>query len=63
MTSHDETLFLELLGDVAGRGAGDLDPCLGEDSAGNEHVYDEHGCLERVGQSLGDAQRRGPGSC
>jgi hypothetical protein len=60
VTSHNETLFLELLGNVAGRRAGDLDPGLGEDSAGNEHVDDEDGGLERVGERLGDAERRRP---
>lgn len=61
VTGHDETLLLELLGNVAGRGARDLDPGLGEDGAGDEHVDDEDGRLERVGERLGDAKRRGPG--
>ena len=62
MTSHNETLFLELLGNIAGRGAGDLDPGLGEDGAGDEHVYYEDSGLERVGERLGDAERGRPGS-
>lgn len=37
MTSHDETLILQLLGDIAWRRAGNLNPGLGEDSAGREH--------------------------
>jgi hypothetical protein len=63
VTGHDETLLLELLSDIARRGAGDLDPGLREDSASDEHVYDEDGGLERVGESLGDAKRRRPGLC
>jgi hypothetical protein len=60
VTSHDETLLLELLGDVAGRRARDLDPGLREDGACNEHVDDENGGLERVGEGLSDAEGRGP---
>jgi hypothetical protein len=61
--SHNEALLLELLRDVAGRGAGDLNPCLGEDSAGDEHVYDEDSGLEGIRESLGDAERRRPKLC
>ena len=63
VAGHDEALVLELLGDVARAGAGDLDPGLGEDCAGNEHVDDEDGGLQGVGESLSDAERRGPISC
>jgi hypothetical protein len=63
VTGHDETLLLELLGDIAGRRAGYLNPSLREDSAGDEHVYDEDGGLEWVGESLGDAERRRPRPC
>lgn len=56
-----ETLLLELLSDITGRGAGDLDPGLGEDGAGDKHVGDEDGGLERVGDGLANAQGRGPG--
>lgn len=62
VTGHDETLFLELLSDIARGGAGDFDPGLGEDGAGDQHVHDEEGGLERVGEGLGDAERRGPGA-
>lgn len=61
MSSHDETLFLELLGDITGRGTRDFDPGLGEDGTGDEHVDDEDGGLERVREGLGDAERWGPG--
>lgn len=60
VTGHDKTLLLELLGNIAGRRTGDLDPGLGEDGAGNEHVDDEDSGLEGVGERLGDAKRRGP---
>ena len=60
MASHDESLFLELLGDVAGGGARNLDPGLGEDGAGDEHVDNKDGGLKGVGEGLGDAERRRP---
>jgi hypothetical protein len=63
VTSHDKTLLLKLLSDVAGRGARDFNPGLGKDSASNEHIDDEDGGLEGVGERLGDAERRGPGIC
>ena len=61
VTGHDKTLLLELLGNVTWGRTRDLDPGLGEDGAGDEHVDGEDGGLERVGKSLGDAERRGPG--
>lgn len=60
VTGHDKTLLLELLGDIARGRARDLDPGLGEDGAGNEHVNDEDSGLERVGESLGNAERGRP---
>lgn len=62
MSSHDETLFLELLGDVTGRGAGDFDPGFGEDGTGHEHVDNEDSGFEGVGEGFSDAERRRPGS-
>lgn len=61
VTSHDKTLLLELLSDIAGRRSRDLDPGLGEDGASDEHVDDEDGGLERVRKRLSDAERRRPG--
>ena len=60
MAGHDETLLLELLGDVAGRGAGNLDPGLRKDSARDKHVYDEDGRLEGIGEGFGNAERGRP---
>jgi hypothetical protein len=62
VTSHDQTLLLELLSDIAGRRAGNLDPGLREDSASDEHVDDEDSGLQGVGESLGDAERGRPGA-
>ena len=62
MTSHHETLFLELLSDIAWGGAGDFDPGFREDGASDEHVYDEDGGLERVRESLSNAERGRPGA-
>jgi len=62
VTSHDQTLLLELLSDIAGRRAGNLDPGLGEDSASDEHVDNEDGGLQGVGEGLGDAERGRPGA-
>lgn len=52
MTSHDQTLVLELLGNVARAGAGNLDPGLGEDGTGSEHVGDVDEGVNRVDQSI-----------
>ena len=35
-STHDHALFLELLGDVLGAGAGDIDPSLGRKNEANE---------------------------
>lgn len=58
VTSHHETLVLELLGNITRSGAGDLNPGLGEESAGNEHERDVHGGVDGVKKSLLEVQRR-----
>lgn len=58
VASHDQTLVLELLGNVAGAGAGNLDPGLGEDSTGSEHVGDVDKRVDRVNQSILHVQWR-----
>lgn len=58
MASHNESLVLELLGDVSWARAGNLDPGLGEDGAGDEHVGDVDSGVDRVEKSLGEVQWR-----
>lgn len=58
VTSHDETLVLELLGNVTGAGAGHFNPGLGEESAGTEHVDDVGGHVDRIEESLLQVQGR-----
>lgn len=58
MTGHDETLVLELLSNVARSGARNLNPGLGEKSAGREHESDVDGGVNGVEESLAEVQRR-----
>lgn len=57
MSSHDETLVLELLGDITRAGAGNLDPSLGEESAGTEHVDNVGSGVDGVEESLTEVER------
>ena len=59
MTSHDETLVLELLGNVAGAGARNLNPSLGEESAGTQHVDNVGDGVNGVKESILEVERRG----
>ena len=59
MAGHDQTLVLELLGNVARAGAGDLDPGLGEDGTSSEHVGDVDERVDGVNQSILHVQRWG----
>lgn len=52
VTSHNQTLVLKLLGDITWAGARDLDPGLGEDGAGGEHVGDVDNSVDRVDQGV-----------
>jgi hypothetical protein len=58
VTRHDETLILELLSNITGSGAGNLNPSLGEEGAGNEHEGDVHSSVDGVEESLLEVQRR-----
>jgi len=60
---HDETLILKLLGDISWAGAGNLNPGLGEDGAGDEHVDDVDGGVNRVEEGVGEVQRWGHVVC
>lgn len=59
MSGHNETLFLELLGNITWAGAADFDPGLREHSAGGEHEDDVDQGVDRVQESLGDIERWG----
>ena len=59
MAGHNETLILQLLGDITGSGAGDLDPGLGEEGAGNKHESNVDSSVDRIKESLLEVQRRG----
>ena len=59
VTRHDQTLVLELLGNIARSGAGNLNPGLGEESAGNEHEGDVDSGVDGVEESLLEVQRGG----
>lgn len=59
MTRHDEALVLELLGNVTGSGAGNLNPGLGEEGAGNKHESDIDSSVDGVEESLLEVERRG----
>lgn len=58
VTGHNHALLLELLGNIAGAGARDFDPGLGESGAGNEHVGSEDGGVDGVEKSIGKVERR-----
>lgn len=57
MTSHDKPLVLELLGYITGAGARNLNPCLGEESAGTEHVDDVDNGVDGVEESVLEVER------
>ena len=57
MAGHDKTLVLELLGNVTGSRAGNLNPGLGEEGAGHEHERNVDGGVNRVEKSLREVQR------
>lgn len=59
VTGHHETLVLELLGNIAGSRARNLNPGLREESAGNEHEADVDRSVDGVDQGLLEVQRRG----
>lgn len=63
MTCHNKTLVLQLFGDVSWAGAGNLNPGLGEDSAGDEHVDDVDGCVDWVEEGVGEVERWGHVVC
>lgn len=56
MASHNESLILKLLCDIAWRRARNLNPGLGEDGAGNQHVSDVHSGVDWVEECIGEVQ-------
>lgn len=58
MTSHDEALVLQLLGDVTRAGTRDFDPRLREDGTGTEHVGNVHGGVDGVEEGIAEVKRR-----
>ena len=56
VTSHNQTLLLELLGNIARARAGDLNPGLGESSASKKHVSNEDGGVDWVEKSVCDVK-------
>lgn len=58
VTGHDETLILELLGNVTGAGARYLNPGLGEEGAGTKHVDDVGTHVDGVKKGVLKALRR-----
>lgn len=56
MAGHDETLVLELLGNIAGAGAGNLNPGLGEDGTGGQHVDNVDDSVDWINKSIGEVQ-------
>ena len=57
MTRHDETLVLELLSNVTGSGAGNLNPGLGEEGASNEHEGNVNSSVDGIEESLLEVKR------
>ena len=58
MTLHDHLLVSQLLSHILGRGAGHLDPCLGEQSACRQDERQIEDGMERIGQDLVEVRRR-----
>lgn len=59
MARHNETLILELLGDITGRGARDFNPCLRENSTRHDDERDVHDRVDGVEEGVGEIQRWG----
>lgn len=58
VTGHNQTLILELLGNIARSGAGNFNPGLGEESAGNKHEGHVDSGVNGVQESLLEVERR-----
>lgn len=60
VTGHNETLLLELLGNIARARARDFDPGLGEGGASKKHVSDKDRSVDRIEQSVCEVERWRP---
>lgn len=58
MSGHDQTLFLQLLGNITGTRARNLNPGLGEHGTGGEHEQDVDSGVKRVDKSVGEVEGR-----
>lgn len=58
MTSHNQSLFLELLGNIAGRRARNLNPSLREDSTSDQHVDEIDSGMDGIKESLRETEWR-----
>lgn len=56
VTSHDQTLLFQLLGNITRARSGNLDPGLGEHSAGGEHEQNIEGSVEWINESIGKVE-------
>lgn len=56
VTSHNQTLLLQLLGNITGARSRNLDPGLGEHSASGKHEQDIEGGVERIDESIGKVE-------
>jgi len=56
VTGHNETLLLELLGNITRAGARDLNPGLRESGASKKHVSDKDGGVDRIEESVCDVE-------
>lgn len=57
MAGHNETLVLQLLGNIPRARARHFDPCLGEDGTGGEHVGNVDNSVDGVDESILHVQR------
>lgn len=56
VTSHNQTLLLQLLGNITGARPRNLDPGLGEHSASGKHEQDIESSVERIDEGVGKVE-------
>jgi len=60
VTCHNQTLLLELLGDITWAGTRDFDPGLGESGTCDQHVRDEDSRMDGIEESILHVKGRRP---